>query len=395
MLLVIERRIRFNIAIFPRWSSRLMEDTNGCFGTCPSPWVERSSSVELARAGTHRRCSDAEIVGDIAEEQDVWTRPEDLTTSRRSYSLTPSKPGSDVAGNTAAALAAGSIAFKNKDATYATTLLKAAVSLYEFASSNLGKYNDNMPPEVNEAYGSSGYKDELALAAVWLYKATWNRTYLEAAVRDNPTSVPWALEWDDKTASAALLIYEQNGEQSFRTLVEDFLASYMPGGSVPYTPCGLAFRTDWGSLRYSANVVMLALFAAEILRNSRAESYRSWAYGQITYMLGDNNYNMSYLIGYSDLYPLRPHHKAASCPVPPKTCDWPNFEMSDPNTHVLYGALVGGPGSQDDYNDVRSDFKKNEVAVDYNSGFQAAVAGLLHLQLNGTLPEPSRSGCPR
>ena len=42
------------------------------------------------------------------------------------------------------------------------------------------------------------------------------------------------------------------------------------------------------------------------------------------------------------------------------------------------GAVVGGPDSADDfdYDDDRGDFRRNEVAVDYNSGFTGAVARL-------------------
>lgn len=37
-----------------------------------------------------------------------------MTMQRPAYKITPSSPGSDVAGETAAAMAAGSIAFKTK-----------------------------------------------------------------------------------------------------------------------------------------------------------------------------------------------------------------------------------------------------------------------------------------
>jgi hypothetical protein len=52
--------------------------------------------------------------------------------------------------------------------------------------------------------------------------------------------------------------------------------------------------------------------------------------------------------------------------------------MNDPveHRHVLWGALVGGPGVKDEHNDVTSDFVYNEVAVDYNAGFVGALAGL-------------------
>lgn len=36
-----------------------------------------------------------------------------------------------------------------------------------------------------------------------------------------------------------------------------------------------------------------------------------------------------------------------------------------------------GPGSDDSYVDVRSDYTKNEVAVDYNAGFTGVLAALI------------------
>ena len=74
---------------------------------------------------------------------------------------------------------------------------------------------------------------------------------------------------------------------------------------------------------------------------------------------------------------MRPHHKAASCPDS-GTCDWSDLTKSDPNPHVLYGALVGGPQSvnSDDIADKRDDYVENEVTLDYNAGFQSLLAGL-------------------
>ena len=43
--------------------------------------------------------------------------------------------------------------------------------------------------------------------------------------------------------------------------------------------------------------------------------------------------------------------------------------------HQLDGALVGGPGRNDDYQDKRDDYIKNEVSVISNGVFQTAVAG--------------------
>ena len=64
-----------------------------------------------------------------------------------------------------------------------------------------------------------------------------------------------------------------------------------------------------------------------------------------------------------------------SCNWPPAKCDWNDKNKPDPNPHVLNGALVGGPDQNDNYVDDRNDYVKNEVATDYNAGFQGALAG--------------------
>ena len=67
----------------------------------------------------------------------------------------------------------------------------------------------------------------------------------------------------------------------------------------------------------------------------------------------------------------------SSCPWYPAPCGSPVMSSDEPNVHTLYGALVGGPGQNGDYTDKRSDYQHNEVACDYNAGFQSAVAGKL------------------
>jgi hypothetical protein len=52
--------------------------------------------------------------------------------------------GSDLAGETAAALAAASIVFKNVDSTYSNNLLTHAKQLFDFANNYRGKYSDSI-----------------------------------------------------------------------------------------------------------------------------------------------------------------------------------------------------------------------------------------------------------
>lgn len=56
-----------------------------------------------------------------------------------------------------------------------------------------------------------------------------------------------------------------------------------------------------------------------------------------------------------------------------------SIDDPDENPNLLVGGLVGGPDENDTYVDQRDDYVHNEVACDYNAGFQSAVAGMGHV----------------
>lgn len=58
-----------------------------------------------------------------------------MTTDRSAYKIDPSRPGSDLAGETAAAMAAASIVFHRSNPAYASELLTHARQVY-FLSPN-------------------------------------------------------------------------------------------------------------------------------------------------------------------------------------------------------------------------------------------------------------------
>lgn len=82
-------------------------------------------------------------VGDPNVDHSCWERPEDMDTARTVYAVDAPNPASDVAGETAAALAAASIAFRSSDPGYAETLLRNAVKAFQFADTYRGAYSDN------------------------------------------------------------------------------------------------------------------------------------------------------------------------------------------------------------------------------------------------------------
>ena len=71
-------------------------------------------------------------------------RPETMTVARPAYSLTPSRPGSDCAGESAAALASASILFGETDSDYSATLIDHAKQLFAFADTYRGIYSNSI-----------------------------------------------------------------------------------------------------------------------------------------------------------------------------------------------------------------------------------------------------------
>ena len=67
-----------------------------------------------------------------------------MEMARPSFAIDEDNPGSDVAAETAAALAAAAILFLDQDTTYAEQCLGHAIDLLEMAILYRGKYDDTV-----------------------------------------------------------------------------------------------------------------------------------------------------------------------------------------------------------------------------------------------------------
>ena len=56
-----------------------------------------------------------------------------------------------------------------------------------------------------------------------------------------------------------------------------------------------------------ANAAFVALIAAA--DGLRPDAMKKYAMSQINYILGDNNYKLSYMVGFGDNFPAKPHHR--------------------------------------------------------------------------------------
>ena len=316
-------------------------------------------------------------VGNGDLDHAFWGAPEVMKMERPAYRLDPDRPGSDVSAESAATLAAASIYFRPTDPAYADELLGHAKSLYAFADNYRGIYSDTIPEA--RFYPSSGYYDELIWGAGWLYQATGESVYLDQAEdlyneHFAGQSFIWTHAWDDKRYGSAVMLAQLTGDQAYRDDVErwlDYWTVGINGGEtrINYTEGGLAHLNGWGSLRYTSTTSLLAFMYSDTV-NDYDGRYHEFAVSQIEYILGDNPRGSSYMVGFGNNPPQFPHHRGASGV-------WDgDVGNPTPNRHILYGALVGGPESADDfdYHDDRTNFISNEVAMDYNAGFTGALA---------------------
>lgn len=325
-------------------------------------------------------------VGDGHADHAYWGPPEKMTMWRPSFAVTALRPGSEVTAEAAAALAATSILFRKENPVYANLALDHARRLFDFADRHRGVYSDSIP-QAAEFYKSwSGYYDELLWAAVWLYRATGEMPYLvkaEGLFNRHFAGAPmrWTHDWDNKNYGAAILLARATGKETPRRAVENWLDHWVHGG-VRRTPGGLAWLSQWGSLRYAATTAFLAFVYADTIRD-HGTRYRDFARSQIDYILGKNPAGRSYVVGFGKNSPRNPHHRAAHGS---KTN---SIHSPSENRHVLYGALVGGPPQPDDfsYRDERTDYISNEVAIDYNAGFQGAISRLVITDGGEALPD--------
>ncbi len=311
-----------------------------------------------------------------------WGPAEVMQMARPSFRITATCPGSDLAGETAAAMAASSIVFRQTDPAYADTLLLHARQLYDFADNFRGRYSSCITDAASFYNSWSGFNDELVWGAIWLYRATNEAAYLTKAenyyanLSNEPQSTTksfrWTHAWDDKSYGCYVMLANLTNNPTYRADAERWL-DYWSIGAGLRTPGGLAYvdSAGWGALRYAANTAFLALVYSDQLSDpTKKQRYHDFAVKQINYALGQNPRNSSYVVGFGNNSPRNVHHRTAHG-------SWSD-NINDPVTsrHILYGALVGGPGTNDSYTDSRGDFVKNEVATDYNAGFTGALARL-------------------
>ncbi|KIP09220.1 glycoside hydrolase family 9 protein [Phlebiopsis gigantea 11061_1 CR5-6] len=354
-------------------------------------------------------------IGDADLDNAYWGGDQGIPTPRTSYQINSTSPGTDAAAQAAAAFAACSALYNSRtlssagtssiaNSSYATALLQHAQQLYAFAT------NSSIPqityqtsvPSAGQAYASSGYADELAIAALFLAMAENSTDSYSQAVQiyeqqqlRSHLQADAVLNWDEKSPGVAILGAQvmnayphlANGSNvTWKTDAEEYLDRVVNGSSRAFiTSGGLLYYpgdSDDASLNPALNTAMLLLrFAHAGLpsTSSKASSYQQFAQSQVDYFMGNNPMTVPYMVGLHPNSPSNPHSALATGAQPQDIANIDTVPVHE--AYTLYGGVVGGPDQSDQFWDLRGDWVQNEVALDYVAPLVTIAA---HALVNGT-----------
>uniref|UniRef100_A0A0D9VBK9 Endoglucanase n=1 Tax=Leersia perrieri TaxID=77586 RepID=A0A0D9VBK9_9ORYZ len=363
----------------------------------------------LLKAATARPNTLYVQVADPYQDHRCWERPEDMDTPRNVYKVTPERPGSDVAGETAAALAAASLVFRASDVAYSAKLLSAARLVFDFADRYRGSYSDSLSSVVCPFYCSySGYHDELLWAASWLHLASpsSDKDVYMSYISSNGHALgaeqdDFTFSWDDKrVATKGFLQRKVDGLQLYKAHTDNYICSLVPGANgfqSYYTPGGLLFKEGDSNMQYVTSTAFLLLtYAKYLASNALAAGAATVSCGsttvtpstlisiakkQVDYILGANPAGMSYMVGFGSKYPRHVHHRGASMPSvrdhPARIgCDegFRYLHSPEQDRNVLVGAVVGGPDAGDAFADSRDNYAQAEPSTYTNAPLVGVLA---------------------
>ena len=313
-------------------------------------------------------------VGDADFDHAYWGRPEDQEAQpqRRGGRPRPlfKDTGADVAGCAAAYLALLAGIVRETDAPYAARCLGKAREAFEYAEAHRTT-TTGKGAFGRTYYASSDWRDDFALAGAALFLATGERTYVEKVERLGlPLDSVSPPHWDSSHSLAYYLLFKATGKEKYREALSRAVESHLRA----VRPNGLAFYDDhtWGTLRYSTG---MAFSAAICAREFGGSKYRDFVRGQVEYLLGRNEFGLSFMIGVGARWPQHPHHRAS------------HTSPSDPQNrmlHELTGAMVGGPEHLGDarfaFRDSVENYISSEVSLDYQANCVGALAGLIAIE---------------
>ncbi len=272
--------------------------------------------------------------------------------------------------NTATAGSAGAWAFaailyQEIDFDQAKIYEEAALKAYQYALSVRGGEDIPNPSTISAGdYLNASDRDEIYFASAALYALTHDETYLNEIskmITEHPDELVQFTYSDLGGYGSFILLKDEEfkkNKELYPLLYDIFMneASYLVKKQRNDGYQVAVYSYLWGGNMYIANHAMVMLLANDL---DPHPEFVNGAFEQLSYLLGKNSLNKSFICGYGSNYPKHIHHRIAQ------------IHQAD-----LKGALVGGPDVHADQSDTApakkywddsEHYSTNEVAIYFNS----------------------------
>lgn len=284
-------------------------------------------------------------------------------------------------GDFAAVMAKASLIYKDIDKDFADKCLEAAKKAYAYMEANAAADTTGFlnPSDVATGeYPDAVNKDEFFWAAVELYLATGEDTYLAKAKELYSSDMELGLGWIEmglygvhsylRTETS----FEKDAEftETLKTRVLDKVAADLAVAKKDGYYCTMGTNFPWGSnLTVSNNGI---LYYLGYLLSDNTE-YRDLCFYQVDYIMGMNPAGYSYLTCFGEHAAEHPHHRPSQAKghaVPGMVVGGPNGEPADP--YAI--SVLTGKAPALCYVDNDTAYSINEVAIYWNSPFIYVLA---------------------
>lgn len=298
---------------------------------------------------------------------------------------TTSEKGGPQAANYASALAL--MAMHYPDDTYSRLCTEYAKKAYEFA-----KMNKSAQASIPIFYSNPDpeWSDELSLAAILMYILTEDTSYKSEAFNymagksasNNP------LGWDNVADYAYYYLAKTDpaasnglGETFADLLCKNVYSLHLNAGSL--NPNGFPYYSNnWATNNLALGGAAAAALYSKLVEDgvittsedvSLADKFKQRI---VDYILGNNEFNHTFLHGYKGDMTFRIRHRNAM-----GLNDNPSSDVKNTTDFMFAsGAVIGGPSSTGVFNNIvegGASYTETDCGCDYNAPFIVAIAGIV------------------
>ena len=291
-------------------------------------------------------------VGGEADHYSGWRLPQNDTTD---YGLGGYRPayegiGANIAGRAAAAFAMAYLIWRDdlQDPAYADTCWSAATELYQMAWNNLTA-QDSYPSWF---YDETSFYDDLELAAIEMYKASGEFNYLSEAVYcSSRAGSSWGwFDWGNINSLAHYELYP-HADYAVQSQLQQYLRQDLDSNlnRALANPFRVSTVYGWGSASVmTGTAVMCDLYQKLFPEDSTYDALRDEVRD---YLLGRNQWGVSWVVGLGDNYTLDPHS-----------------QVSDLTGNDIFGTCIEGPMARSTWEGMGIALKEADEYAAFQSG---------------------------